>query len=72
MEKLKEKKQEIEIQRFTVEQVLSTKDLESMSNSEKKNHIEYLEKVALSLDNGLTIAIEELNKRHRAMSGELL
>lgn len=69
---MKENKQEINIQRFTVDDVLPTKEVEAMSNGEKKKHIEYLEQIALGLDNGLTIAIEELNKRHRAITGELL
>lgn len=70
--KIKKQTQNIEIVRFTTDNVLTTKELESMSNGEKKKHIEELEQICLQLDNGLTIAIEQLNKKVRAMNGELL
>ncbi len=66
------KQQSIEIQRFTIDNVLTTKELSKMSKKNLHKHIEYLEQTALQLDNALVIAIEQLNVKVRAKSGELL
>ena len=68
----KEQKQELKIQRFTIDNVLTTKQLKDMGKKALHKHIEYLEQTALSLDNALLIAIEQLNVKVRAKSGELL
>jgi hypothetical protein len=72
MEKQTEKKQEIKIQRFTMDNVLTTKELSTMSKKNLHKHIEYLEQVALGLDNALLIAIEQLNVKLRAKDGTLI
>ena len=66
------KQQSIEIQRFTIDNVLTTKELSKMSKKNLHKHIEHLEQTALQLDNALVIAIEQLNVKVRAKSGELL
>ncbi len=68
-----EKKQEkIEIKRFTIDDVLTTKKLSEMSKKSLHKEIERLERTALSLDHALVIAIEQLNIKVRAKNGELL
>jgi hypothetical protein len=43
-----------------------------MSKKDMQRHIEYLEQVALGLDNGLNITIEQLNIKVRAKHGTLV
>ena len=69
---MKTNTQEVQVQRFTVKNVLTTKDLSKMSKKNLHKHIEYLEKTALSLDQALVIAIEQLNVKVRAKTGELV
>ena len=72
MEKPKQRTEKVEVQRFLMDNVLTTAELSKMSKKALQKHIEYLEQTALSLDGALVIAIEQLNVRVRARSGELL
>ena len=67
-----ETKETIEIQNFTINDVLTTIQLKDMSRKNMARHIEYLEKVALGLNNGLTMAIEQLNVKVRAKDGTIV
>ena len=68
----KEQTETQEIQRFTVNNVVPTIELKQMSKKNMQKHIEYLEQVALSLDYGLVVAIEQLNVKKRAIDGSLV
>lgn len=68
----KEKTETQEIQRFTADNVLSTVELKGMSKKNLQKHVEYLEQVALGLDYGLVVAIEQLNIKKRAMDGSIV
>ena len=59
----KKQQETIEIQSFTINDVLTTAQLNSMSKKELKSHIEVLEKIALGLNHGLTLTIEQLNEK---------
>ena len=68
----KENKETIEVERFTIDDVLTTVQLSKMSKKDMHRHIEKLEKRALQLDNALVITIEQLNKKVRALDGTLV
>jgi len=72
MEKPEQRTEKIEVQRFLIDNVLTTVEASKMSKKQLHKHIEYLEQTALSLDHALVIAIEQLNVKVRAKSGELL
>lgn len=72
MNKEKDQIEKVEIQRFQIENVLTTVQLSKMSKKDLHRHIEYLEQVALGLDNALVLTIEQLNKKVRAINGELV
>ena len=67
-----EQQEELTIKNFTIKDVLTTVQLGKMSKKDLRKHIEKLERIALGLDNGLTIAINELHKKRRAITGELV
>lgn len=67
-----EERQTLEIEKFTTEQVLTTAQLSTMSKKNLHKHIEYLEKVALGLNQGLELAIGQLNIKMRAVDGTIL
>lgn len=61
-------KEEIQIPQFTINDVLTKAELDKMSKKNMHKHIEYLEQIALQMNEGLKISIGELNlalKRNR-------
>lgn len=64
-------KEQVKIERFTIDNVLTTAEIKSMSKKDMRRHIEYLEQVALGLDNGLNMAVDQINMKIRARDGNL-
>lgn len=66
-----EQRQTLEVKRFTVDDVIPTKDLEQMSKKKLLKHIQELEEKALMLDHALTITVEQLKTKVRGIDGQL-
>lgn len=63
-------KEELRIPQFTIDNVLTTVELKDMSRKQLVKHVEYLEQIAIQLNQGLVITVGELNlalKRERDM-----
>lgn len=71
MNKEEKQNESLQVDRFTIDDVLTTVKLKGMSKKELVKHIEILERKCLSLDNALVITIEQLNKKVRAIDGTL-
>jgi len=65
------KRETLEVKRFTIDDVLTTVQLNTMSKKELAKHIEKLERIALSLDHALVVTIKQLNTKVRAIDGTL-
>lgn len=59
-------KENLQIARFTTQDVLPTKVLEKMTNAQLIKHIQGLEEHALKLDYGLTLLLDNLQSVKKA------
>ena len=60
----------IQIQRFTTDNVIETTKLQSMSKKKLIKHIEQLEQHALHLDYGLEVLLENLQSVKKAQQNQ--
>ncbi len=67
-----EKQQTMQFERFTIKDILNETELKQMSKKDMQRHIQKLEGIAFKLDKALEVAIEQLNVKVRAKTGELI
>jgi len=65
------KRETLEVKRFTLDDVLTTIQLNTMSKKELAKQVEKLEQIALSLDHALVVTIKQLNTKVRAIDGTI-